>query len=117
MRKVGPIFGWFDNFDLLVRHAMAIEFQQHPSGILKCGSAKAGLLNLTIPRLGKREVASLRLGSKSIVMERYTGPKKMNPPLVVCRSGPPFTDVCALQGNLERAQTVDTLWLNSHLHV
>ena len=39
-------------------------------------------------------------------MERYTGPKKMNPPLVVCRSGPPFTDVCALQGSLERAQVI-----------
>ena len=45
-------------------------------------------------------------------MERYTGPKKV----VVCRSGPPFTDVCALQGSLERAQIVDTQWLNSHLH-
>ena len=62
MRRVGPIFGWFDTFDLLMctpngryeTHAMAIEFQQHLSGILECGSAKAGLLNLTIPRLGKR---------------------------------------------------------------
>ena len=52
MRRVGPIFGWFDNFDLLVctpngrreTHAMAIDFQQHPSGVLECGSAKAGLL-------------------------------------------------------------------------
>ena len=58
---------------------MAIEFQQHPSGVLECGSAKASLLNLTIPRICKREVASLRLGSKSVVMERYTGPKKVNP--------------------------------------
>ena len=49
-------------------------------------------------------------------MERYTGPRKVNPPLVVCRSGPPFTDVCALQGRLERAQVVDTQWLNSLLH-
>ena len=62
MRRVGPIFGWFDNFDLLVcppsgrreTHAMAIKFQQHPSGVLECGSAKAGLHNLTIPRLCKR---------------------------------------------------------------
>ena len=62
MRRVGPIFGWFDNFDHVVctpngrrkTHAMAIEFRQHPLGILECGSAKAGLLNLTIPRLGKR---------------------------------------------------------------
>ena len=124
MRRVGPIFGWFDNFDLLVctpngrreTHAMAIEFQQHPSGVLDYGSAKAGLLNLTIPRLCKREVASLRIGSKSVVMERHPGPKKVNPPLVVCRSGPPFTDVFALRGSLERAQVVDTQWLNSLMH-
>ena len=78
MRRVGPIFGWFDNSVLLVctpndrreTHVMAIDFQQHPSRILEYGSAKAGLLNLTIPRLGKREVAPLRLGSKSVVMER-----------------------------------------------
>jgi len=53
-------------------HTIAIEFQQDPSGVLECGSAKAGLL-----------------------MERYTGPKKMNPHIVVSRSSPPFTDVCA----------------------
>ena len=35
---------------------------------------------------------------------------------MVCRSGPPFTDVCALHGSLERAQVVDTQWLNSLLH-
>ena len=93
MRRVGPIFGWFDNFDLLVctpngrceTHAMAIEFQQHPSGVLECGSPTVGLLNLAIPRLYKREVAYIRLGSKSVVMERYTGPKKVKPLLVVCR--------------------------------
>ena len=89
-----------------------IELQRDPSGVLERGSANAGLLNLTILRLCKREVASLRLESKSVVMERYTGPKKVNPPLVVCRFGPPFTDVCALQGSLERAQIVDTQWLN-----
>ena len=52
----------------------------------------------------------------SVVMERYTGPKKVNSPLVVCRSGPPFSDVCALQGRLERAQVVDTQWQISLLH-
>ena len=43
-------------------------------------------------------------------------PEESEPPLVVCRSGPPFTDVCALQGSLERAQVVDTQWLNALLH-
>ena len=52
----------------------------------------------------------------NVVMERYTGPKKVNPPLVVYRSGPPFTGVCALQGSLERTQIVDTKWLNAILH-
>ena len=31
-------------------------------------------------------------------------------------SGPPFTDVCAPQGSLERGQIVGTQWLNSLLH-
>ena len=34
----------------------------------------------------------------------------------MCRSGPQFTDVCALQGSPERATIVDTQWLNSLLH-
>ena len=58
----------------------------------------------------------IRLGSKYVVMEQYTGPKKMNPPLVVCSSGQPFTDVCALRGSLELAQIEHTQWLNSLLH-
>ena len=35
---------------------------------------------------------------------------------MVCRYGQPFTDVCALQGSLERVQVVDTQRLNSLLH-
>ncbi len=89
----------------------------HHSGILECGSAKPGMLkNLIIPRLGKSETAYLSLGSKSVDLERYTGPKKVNPPDVVCRSGPSFTDVCALHARVERAQLIDTHWLNSLLH-
>ena len=38
--RLGPIFGWFDNVDLLVcppngrreTRAMAVEFQQYPTG-------------------------------------------------------------------------------------
>ncbi len=41
-QKVGLVFGWYDNFDLLVStpngrretHAMATEFQMHPAGII-----------------------------------------------------------------------------------
>ena len=59
-RRVRPIFGWFDNLDLLVKstpngrrdtHVMAQEFQQHPSGILETGSAPPGTMNLVIPCL------------------------------------------------------------------
>ena len=47
MRRVGPIFGWFDNFDLLVctpsgrreTHTIAIELQHDPTGVQECGSA------------------------------------------------------------------------------
>ena len=47
-RRVGSIFGWFDNLDLLVStpngrrdtDVMAQGFQQHPSGILETGSAQ-----------------------------------------------------------------------------
>ena len=48
--RVWPIFGLFDNLDLLVStpngrrdtHVMAQEFEQHPSCILETGSAQPG---------------------------------------------------------------------------
>ena len=53
-RRVGPIFGLFDNLDLLVStpngrrdtHVMAQEFEQHPSCILETGSGQPGSMNL-----------------------------------------------------------------------
>ena len=74
----------------------ATEFQQHPSVILECDSAKVSLLNHTILRLAMSEVAFLRLGSKFVVMEQHTCPKKVNPLLW---HGSSFTDVCALQAS------------------
>ena len=61
IRTVGPIFGWFDNLDLLIStpnrhretHVMAHEFQQHPTGILETGGAQPGVMNLVIQRLMK----------------------------------------------------------------
>ena len=46
-RRIGPIFSWCDNYDLVVfttngrraTHAMAIEFTQHPAGIIQPGAA------------------------------------------------------------------------------
>lgn len=50
--EIGPIFGWGDNFDLMVcspngqksPHAMVAEFTQHPAGILEKGSASVGVM-------------------------------------------------------------------------
>jgi len=52
---VGSIFGWYDNFDLLVStpngrretHAMATEFQMHPHN----GSVQPGISALVFPQL------------------------------------------------------------------
>ena len=56
-RTVGLIFGWYDNFDLLVStpngrcetHAMAAEFQMHPAGIIETGGANLGFGSLAVP--------------------------------------------------------------------
>ena len=46
---MGLVFGWCDNFDLLVStpngrretHAMATEFQMHPAGIIESGNTQS----------------------------------------------------------------------------
>lgn len=86
---------------------MALDFQQHSSGILEAGSAKPGVMNMTIPRISKSVATSLHLGCRSVVMEHYTGPKKANLPTVVCKSGLPYTDVCAKDAGLKRALYLD----------
>ena len=48
------------------------------STMLKLVMLNMASMNLTIPRLCKHEVASLRLESKSVVLERYTRPEKVN---------------------------------------
>ena len=121
-RRVGPIFGWFDNLDLLVStpngrrdtHVMAHEFQQHPSGILETGSAQPGSMNLVIPRLLLSASRSLKIStSRSVPLQHYTGPKKVNPPVIQTASGIPYSDVCARNESLAAAQLKDTQWLNS----
>ena len=101
-RRVGPIFGWFDNLDLLVStpngrrdtHVMAQEFQQQPSGILETGSAQHGSMNLVIPCLLQSASRSLKIStSRSVPLQHYTGPKKVNPPVVQTTSGNPYSDV------------------------
>ena len=109
-KRVGVIFGWFDNLDIQVctpngrrnTHAMAHEFQQpHSAGILEAGLAHPGTSNLVIPRLTKTLSASNR-PSQSLHLEHYTGPKKVDPPAM---SMTPFSysDVCARQTSLYNA--------------
>ena len=120
VRRVGPIFGWFDNLDLLVStpngrrdtHVMAHEFQQHPAGIIEKGSAEPGVMNLVIPRL-MRTVACSRSSSRYVQLDHYTGPKKVNPPSIAMTSGIPYIDVCAREESLKVAEQNDTQWLNS----
>ena len=87
-RRVGLIFGWFDNLDLQVctpngqrnTHAMVTEFQQaHPAGILHTGRARPGESRLIIPRLSitmSKQVSS----SRSLPLLHYHGPSKAIPP-------------------------------------
>uniref|UniRef100_UPI00358E0907 uncharacterized protein n=1 Tax=Myxine glutinosa TaxID=7769 RepID=UPI00358E0907 len=118
-RRVGPIFGWFDNFDLQVStpngcretHVMAHEFQMNPAGIIEKGSAELGVMNLVIPRL-PRSVAQVHQ-AQSISLVHYTGPKKVNPPLILVSSGIPYTDVCARNRSLASAEVRDAQWLNT----
>ena len=49
-------------------------------------------------------------------MERYTGPMKMNPPPLLWYVGLAHHSLMYVHGSLERAQIVDTQWLNSLLH-
>ena len=119
--RVGPIFGWFDNLDLLVStpngcrdtNVMAQEFQQHPSGILETGSAQPGSMNLVIPCLLLSDSRSLKIStSRSVPLQHYTGPKNVNTPVVQTTLGIPYADVCARNASLVAAQLKDTRWLN-----
>ena len=109
-RRVGPIFGWFDNMDLLTStpngrrdtHVMVQEFQQHQSGILETGSAQPGSMNLVIPCLLLSASLALKIStSRSVPLQHYMGQKKFHIP---------YSDVREM--NLAVAQLKDTRWLN-----
>ena len=60
---------------------MAIEFTQHPAGIIQPGAATStGDMSMKSPRLRKTEAAKLKLAHISLQGEHYTGPKKFKPP-------------------------------------
>jgi len=121
-RTVGLVFGWYDNFDLLLStpngrretHAMATEFQMHPAGIIENGSAQPGMSTLLIPRLTSKQAKSAGK-NRDIPLIHYTGPKKVMPPRVPVdkNDGISYTELCARQASLVSAQEKDTQWLNS----
>ena len=82
--------------------------------IIEMGSAKPGVMSLVIPRLSRSTSRSLNLSARrSIPLQHYTGPKKVNPPEVLMVSGIPYSDVCAREESLSEAQLKDIQWLNS----
>ena len=123
-RTVGLVFGWYDNFDLLLStpngrretHAMATEFQMHPAGIIETGRAHTGISTLIIPRLTSKQAKSAS-NNRAIPLMHYTGPKKVIPPAVsrcnTSTTGINYTEVCARQASLAVAQEKDTEWLNT----
>ena len=121
-RTVGLIFGWYDNFDLLVSklnsrretHAMATEFQMHPAGIIETGCANLGFSSLAVPRLTRKEAKSVG-ENRAILIQHYTGPKKVLPPAVHTAKNISlsYADLLARQVSLTLAQKKDTQWLNS----
>ncbi len=119
-RRVGLIFGWFDNLDMLVStpngrretHAMAIEFQNHPAGIIEMGPAQPCISRLKIPRLSSKQAKQVGK-NRSVNLEHYTGPKKVVPPAVEFNQGIPFTELLLQQRSLAISQDKDVKWLNS----
>ena len=119
-RKVGPVFGWFDNFDLQVStpngcrdtHVMAHQFQMNPTNVVESENSEVGIMNLVIPRLCKT-VAQSVTPTQPIKLHHYTGPKKVDPPVISITSGIPYRDLCAMEQSLKSAQHKDTKWLNT----
>ena len=120
-KNVGLVFGWYDNFDLIVStpngrretHAMATEFQMHPAGIIETGSSQPGISTLIMPHLSSEDAKSVG-NNRAIPLVHYAGPKKVMPPPIATRmAGPSYTEICAQQASLLASQMKDVEWLNS----
>ena len=121
-RTVGIVFGWYDNFDLLVStpdgrretHSMATEFQKHPAGIIEADSAQPGISTLVLPRLTLNQAKTVGK-NRAIPLMHYSGPKKVMPPAVPSskNTGISYAEVCSRRAGLVAAQEKDTPWLNS----
>ena len=97
----GLVFGWYDNFDLLVStpngrretHAMATEFQIHPAGIIN-GNTQPGISTVIIPRLTSKQAKSVGK-NRATPLIHCTGPKKVIPPAVPTANGISYNEVCS----------------------
>ena len=97
----GLIFGWYDNYDLLVStpnghretHAMATEFQMHPAGIIN-SRAKPGMSTLVFPRLTAQQAKSVGKNRASCTTATLTQKN----------SGISYSEACARQAGLMAAQ-------------
>ena len=117
-RKVGPLFSWCDNYDLLVctpngrreTQCMAIKFMCQPAGDILPGSANVGespSTPLIILRPKKFAAANLDVKNLSpVTLLNYTGPKKVKSPRLSNNFGQPFEDVCKLEESLARAHLI-----------
>ena len=116
-KTVGSIFGWYDNFDLLVStpngrretHAMATEFQMHN------GSVHPGISALVFPQLTIQQAKSVGK-NRAIPLVHYAGPKQVKPPAMLTykmQMGIAYADVHAWQMSVPAAQEAEALWLNS----
>ena len=68
-----------------------------------------GVMRLRIPRLKLAEASSLRLTHRSLDIEHYTGPKKINPP-DLADVLPSQTDIRLLSASLVQAQNKDAAY-------
>ena len=59
---------------------MVMEFTQHLAGMIEPGII--GVMQLKIPRLEKHEADSLWLTHQAVQRKHYTGPSKLNTPLL-----------------------------------
>ena len=121
---VGSIFGWYDNFDLLVStpighhetHAMATEFQIHPHN----GSIQPGTSASVFRRLTMQQAKSVGK-NRAISLVHYAGSKQVKPPAMLTHRSHTrckwelhnYADARAQQMSLTAAQVTDALWLKS----
>ncbi|KAL8597460.1 hypothetical protein ACOMHN_050958 [Nucella lapillus] len=92
---------------------MVCEFTQHPAGIIE-SSSNVGVMQLTIPRLKKHELSSLRLTQKELQLAHYTGPSRLNPPLLPAKDLS-TEEAAQVDAARTKARERDAAWL-SHVH-